>query len=348
MSLSVPCRDSHRHGLTGGGAGGVTITARTNAQPAARAAYAFTAILVAVSIVFGGLAAGLDAGGSVSNVAPQVSATSCSATSLDNSGKHSQFFAGNISDANGESDMAAGLVEIVISGPVSETLSYTIKTAETSRGSEPSAWGGQGWKVWSGEQAQDGDGILEYKARYQVRTGLPAGTYTVTPRFTPSGGETVVGAVCRFGVSTHTEIDVASEPVGEDGNPLGQNWGMWNATPGQRNVNSTNYIRLRNIGQDPTQEVIVDFSDASLVGRDDARHSIPLNGNIQFAVCEVESVAIPPSACTFDWGATSTTSSLTASFTGLDKVIYVSYRVLEVPAVLRAQGYGAAYTVDLV
>jgi hypothetical protein len=133
--------------------------------------------------------------------------------------------------------------------------------------------------------------------------------------------------------------------VNAAGSPLtGQSWGAWSAAPGATNVTSTNYLKLTNDGDRPNPSVVISFSSPAFTGATDANWTIPINGHIQFAWAEGAPTSIP-SALTFTYGATSPSGSVTVNFAAKGDVVFVIYRLTDLPAVLPKQSYGAAFTV---
>lgn len=297
---------------------------------------------VAIAVAIPGVAAGFQGGGNVVGTPLSDFTFGGSLASADNSGDWAEIFTGSLYDANGEQDFRAGTLLVTLSGPVSGVFEHVILANEFETGPEPTDFDADGWKIWSDTHH---DGRLHFSFRYRYTTGTPDGVYTFTSAFMPRSEAPIAGPVDQTTVTVFSKVTVGEAPVGLDGAPSGTLWGMWIATPGASNVVATNYVKLVNNGQNPNARVVVDFSTDALSGAD-ADYMIPLDGNIQFAVCEVAAWDVAPSVCTFNYGATSPDASTSVTFSGIGRAMYVSYRLVQVPAVVAAQDYGGAYTVD--
>ncbi|HWG92108.1 MAG TPA: hypothetical protein VNZ52_14760 [Candidatus Thermoplasmatota archaeon] len=285
-------------------------------------------------------------GGTVTNVPPVYRAFAGSATAGDNSGSSFEVFSGTLFDANGEKDLRSGLITVTVAIPGGATAAYThtVTAAEAEQNTdEPANYGTDAFKVWTGTK---NDGQIFYKFRYSYATGTPPGTYTFTSAFTPLGGVPVAApATDSTTIATFKLITVSSAPVKSDGTPsASNNWGLWTAVPGQRNVESQNFVKIVNSGQDATAAIFVDFTETEFRGAD-ANYTIPIRGNIQFSHCEVASATVAPSACTFSAWTDASAQGTTLTFTGLAKAMYVKYRVVAIPDVVAGQSYGASYTI---
>lgn len=285
-------------------------------------------------------------GGSVGNVAPSISSFAGSASGADNSGSSSEVFTLTLFDGNGEKDFRDDVVTVALSGAATGTFTHAITNAEAGpETTEPAAFGADGFKAWTG--AVKNDGTLIVKFRYTYPIGSPAGTYTFTPTLTPDGGSAIVGTGKSTPVEVFSEITVAPAPVGLDGAPTASNWGLWRAAPGgagAENVEGTNLVKLVNTGQKASSRVVIDFTESAFTSPDPDYSGIPIDNNVQFAVCELATGAASPSGCTWTYGATSSSGSVAVEFTGLNKAIYVRYRIVEMPTVLPTGSYGASYT----
>ncbi len=279
-------------------------------------------------------------GGKVSDVPPTVTAFAGSLTTADNSGTSFEVFTGTLRDANGEGDFKGAVVTVALTGARTGSFSHTVTSQEANTlVDEPADYDANGFKAWTGTKH---DGILNIKFRYSYLIGTAPGTYTFTPSVTPSGGTAIAGAVDTTLVEVFSEITISPDPVDGAGNAVQTNWGGWTAEPGSTGVASTNYLKLVNTGQKSDATVVIGFSDSQFRGAD-ANFSIAINGNIAYDWVEVDS-GVTPSAATFSTGSTSADGSVAVTFSALNKVIFVKYRVIELPEVLARQSYGAAFT----
>lgn len=280
-------------------------------------------------------------GGQVTNSPPAFQSFTGSLGSADNSGTISETFTGAVLDSNGERDMRLGILSVALTGAATGTFTHTISAAESGAPSEPASFGADGWKVWS---STPNDGVLNFKFRYTFPIGAAPGTDTFTVSITPSGGTAIGGPSDATTVGTFSEIQIPTTPVNADGSPAAvNNWGLWSAAPGATNVESSNFVKLTNTGQKLDASVVLDFTEAVFAGADE-NFSIPLNGNVQFAWTELAAGATSPSGGTYTYLAVSADGSATVTFSGLNKVIFVKYRLVQLPAVLAEQSYGASYT----
>lgn len=291
-------------------------------------------------------------GGRVTDEPAVFQAFSGDLVNADNSGTSAEVFSMTLFDANGEKDFKSKELVIDITGPAASTFSRVIAASESNTPSaEPATFDAAGWKVWS--DVKD-DGILYAEFRYVYPLGTTAGTYSISASLFESGGlEAETPAEATSATSDQTTVAVFSEitvdptPVDANGDPVagaGVNWGEWVAAPGASNVESTNYLKLTNTGQDADAAVVIDYSAASFTGVD-ANFTIPLDGNVAFAWFEDTSPgSSAPREGTFTYGAASGDGSVTVRFSGLGNIIYVTYQVIELPDVLAAQSYGAPFT----
>lgn len=280
-------------------------------------------------------------GGAVTNSPPSFQSFTGSLTSADNSGTQVETFTGAVFDPNGEKDMRQADLKVALTGAATGSFTHTVTTAESTAATEPASFGGDGWKVWS---ATTNDGVLNFKFRYAFPIGTAPGTDTFTVSITPSGGSAVTGPADSTTVDTFSEIQIPTTPVNADGSAAASNnWGLWTAAPNAANVEGTNFVKLTNSGQKADASVVLDFTETAFAGPD-TNFTIPLNGNIQFAWVELAAGTTAPSGGTYTYLAASADGSVTVTFSGLNKVIFVKYRLAQLPAVLAEQSYGASYT----
>lgn len=286
-------------------------------------------------------------GGRVKDKLPTFSTVSLDRTTGDNSGSTQVVLSGSVTDANAEDDIS--FVRAFLVGPSGSTMSvnHTVTPAERNATSEPAAYpaGTNACKVWT---ATANDGTLQYKCRLTVTAFLLNGAYTPYVSATnPTGVTATSAAGAVFTVTRFSLVTVASAPVNAAGiAQTGANWGEWDAFPGDANVVATNYIKITNDGDTPNAQLIIDFTEATFAGAQDAGYTVPIDGNIQFAAWEDTSPSTTsPSEGTFTFGTASNTGSVTVSFSGNGNVVYVAYRIVQLPAVLKAQSYGATFTV---
>lgn len=279
-------------------------------------------------------------GGNVGNTPPTWQSFAASPTSVDNSGGGSTTLTGQVFDANGETD---GMTLTVTVGGVlaAATHAHTVTSNEADSTTEPAGFGSDGFKVWTGTGKNDG--VLLFRYKQTVPIGTPAGTATFAPSVSDAHGAAVNGTAASVTVTVFSEITVASAPVDAAGSPTSANWGLWSAAAGAGNVDGTNFVKLTNTGQKPSAQVVIDFTDAAFLGQSNPNFSIPINGNVQFAWWQGNASAVPSQGA-FTYGAASSDGSVTVQFNGLGNVIYVKYRIVQLPQVLAAQSYAASYT----
>lgn len=143
------------------------------------------------------------------------------------------------------------------------------------------------------------------------------------------------------------EIIVATDPVLWDGasDPEGS-WGGWDAEAGQLLVPSRNYLKLTNAGTVPNPRIVVSFSGAHFAGTLDAAHVVPIGGNIEFTWWEdMTPGASAPNEGDYVWRDGGAGASVTIDFTGAGHIVYVAYRIKQMPAILVPQPYQASFTV---
>jgi hypothetical protein len=96
-----------------------------------------------------------------------------------------------------------------------------------------------------------------------------------------------------------------------------------------------------------SQTFTLDFTDTAFAGTNAA--TVPIDGNIQFAAWEDTTPdSTSPEEGIFTYGSTSATGSATFSYSAVDNVILVKYRLVALPAVVPDQTYTAAFTVTAV
>lgn len=278
-------------------------------------------------------------GGSVKNSPPTVQSFTTSATQGENRGDFTITLSGSVKDANTENQIANISVHGV--GGVTIAANHVVTADERAAASAPASFGPDGFKVWTGTK---NDGVLEFQYRYTFPAFTPAGPYVFTAHVADTPGSAATSAPVTVTLTRFSDITIDPTPVGADGGALpGQNWGQWEAEASAQNVASSNYIRLVNTGDTPASRVVIDFADA-FVGAPDANFSIPVANNVQFAWAEAAPGAAP-SSLTFDYAPANSEGTTTVTFTAQNNVIYVTYRIVQLPDVLPVQSYGIAYTV---
>jgi hypothetical protein len=282
-------------------------------------------------------------GGSVKNTAPTVTAFAADRTAGQNDGSFAVVFSGAVFDANTESQIDS--LSIASTGAGALGSSHSAASSERQATTEPTSFGADGWKVWTGGTKNDGTLEWKYRQAFPIFTG--AGNYTFRLTVTDQPGGSGVSSNVTIVLQRFSLISVGGAPVDATGAPLpGQNWGQWSAEAGGENVASTNHLKLVNDGDSPDARVVLDFTEAAYRGAADANFTIALDGNVQFAWFEDTTPATTaPSEKPFSFGATSGNGAVTVAFTGKGNVVYVAYRLVKLPAVLPVQSYGATFTV---
>lgn len=273
--------------------------------------------------------------------------TSNNTASIDNSGGNPLYFSGTIADANGEADLAflwvRGTTFNVTNGVQTLGANHTVTAAEQAASSEPAAYGADGYKVWN---CGARDGILCWKYQLLVGQFAQSGTYTfnVTTGKNASVIQSAASLVQTAVVTSFSQIDFAPYPVDASGaTQTGANWGAWAANPGDTNVVAGNYLKLTNNGDVANARVQVSFSGTSFVGATDPSWTVPFANNIQMRFCDAL-IGTAPSACAFGAWTGANAGSAVVTFAGKAHVVYVQYQVVQLPATLPAQSYGATFT----
>ncbi|MHB8586764.1 MAG: hypothetical protein ACYDDF_13135 [Thermoplasmatota archaeon] len=285
-------------------------------------------------------------GGVVAKVAPQVLRFAGSiSTSVDNSGTYTEIFSGTVYDANDVVALSGGVLSVALTGapPGTTYFNHTITASDVSPGkkTQPSTFGADNYEVWNGGR---GTGTMYFEFRYTFPLGTPAGTDVFTPSVVDAVGTTASGSSVSTTVTVFSQITIAPSPVDSSGNALaGVAWGAWTAAPNATNVAGTNYLKLTNTGQKATASVVLAFSSQNFTSAD-GNYTIPIAGNVQFAWANTPSSTTTPAGLTFNYGATSASGSVTVTFQGLNNVIFVEYRIVQLPRVVAPETYSAAYT----
>lgn len=278
-------------------------------------------------------------GGKVKNSAPTVPTFTQSATEGENRGGFTVVFTGTVRDANTERQLKN--ISVTAVGPSGFSASRPVTTDDVNLLTEPASFT-SGWKVWTGTKH---DGIMNFQYSYTFPAFTPAGTYTFTARAEDTPGASGVSVSRTVVLTAFSDITINPTPVGADGAAqTGQNWGQWDAEAGATNVAATNYIKIVNTGDVATSSVVIDFA-ASFVGAEDGNFTIPVANNVQFAWAEGGSAA-KPSDLTFNYGTANADGTTTVTFSAKDNVIFVIYRIVQLPEILPVQSYGIAYTVN--
>lgn len=280
-------------------------------------------------------------GGSVKNSPPTFVSYSPDATIGENRGGFVVVLQGSVKDKNAEQDVASIAVASV--GPAVLGGTHVVTSAEKNATGEPGEFGADGFKVWS---ATLGDGILNFKYRQAFPAFTPAGVYNFTATVKDLPGSAATSAAAVITLSSFSDITISPTPVGADGASLaGQNWGQWVAEAGDKNVEASNYIKLVNTGDVGNSRIVIDLA-SQFVGASDPAFVIPAGSKVQFAWFEDTTPATSaPSEGTFTWLPANTESSVTVQFSGKGNVIYVKYRITELPEILPPQPYGISFTV---
>lgn len=281
-------------------------------------------------------------GGAVKNSAPSVRAWSADRTSGDNSGSFVVVFTGEVFDRNTENQVET--LTVRGTGPATLGGAHAVTSDETKAAAAPASFGSDGFKVWTDTK---NDGSLSFQFRQTFPAFTPAGSYAFTVAVTDKSGANGTSSPVTITLGKFALVTVSGAPVDASGKALsGQNWGQWSAEGGSANVPSTNYIKLINDGDSPNPTLVLDFTETGFVGSEDANFTVPIDGNLQFAWWEDTTPGTSaPSEGTFNFGDTSGTGSVQLRFTGKGNIIYVTYRVLQLPDVLPIQSYGASFTV---
>lgn len=281
-------------------------------------------------------------GGAVANVAPTVPAFSVAPGNAENDGSSTVVFTGQARDGNGETNVAT--LTLDATGPAVVTTARAVTPLDRSTTAEPASFGADGWKVWSGADTRDG--VLHFKHGWSVPRFQPSGTYSWAATARDAAAAAGSSASAALAVASFGLVEIAPAPVRAHGTPDSGPWGGWSASPGTANVASVNYVKITNAGDLAGQRVVIDFTPAAFAGADDASFSVPIDGNVQFAVFEDTSPASTrPDEGSFAFQAVAGQGSVTVQFSGRGNVAYVGYRIVALPAVLSAQAYTAAYTV---
>lgn len=280
-------------------------------------------------------------GGVVGNAPPTVPEFASDRTTGDNGGGFQVVFTGAVADANTERHVDR---VVVASVPAGVLATRKVHETEVGLADEPADFGADGFKVWGGVP---NDGRVHFRYRHTFPIGTPAGAYAVTATAADKVNATGASLPVTVTLTRFSLITVAPAPVGLDGAPLaGQAWGGWNAMPGARDVESVNFVKLVNDGDQPNAAVVIDFTESAFVGAEDPAFSIPLNGNVQFAWWEDATPGVTaPAEGAFTFGPASAEGGTTVTFSGKGNVIYVKYRILSLPSPLPMQAYGASFTV---
>lgn len=280
-------------------------------------------------------------GGSVKNSAPTVTSFAPSATTGENRGGFVVVFTGAIREPNAESQLQN--LTVAATGPLALSTNHAVTNAEKTAATEPNEFGADGFKVWTGTP---NDGILNFKFQQSFPAFTPAGAYTFMARATDAPGLSGASAPVAITLTAFSDITINPTPVSATGAPLaGQNWGQWEAEPGAANVEAANYVKLVNTGDVANSRVVVDF-DGAFVGATNRQFTIPVGNNVQFAWWEDTSpAATSPNEGAYDWKPANSEGTVTVQFTGKGNVIYVTYRIVQLPGVLEQQSYGIAFTV---
>lgn len=280
-------------------------------------------------------------GGSVTNAAPYVASFTQSATTGENRGAFNLVLSGQIRDNNTERDISN--ISIVGRGPVALGANHAVTPPERAQSNEPATFGADGFKVWD---ATRNDGLLDFRYQQAFAAFAPAGVYTFQVFASDAPGGLAASAPLTVTITSFADITIGATPVSAAGETLtGRNWGEWSAAPGATNVESTNYLKLVNTGDAASTRVVIDFASA-FVGASDANFTIPANSNLQFAWCEDTTPATSaPNECSLAYGATSPDGTVTVSFSAKSNVVYVTYRIVQLPSLLPVQSYGISFTV---
>lgn len=190
------------------------------------------------------------------------------------------------------------------------------------------------------------DGVLSFRYRQAFPAFTPAGVHEFSAFVADKAGFVASSPPVAVTLTSFSDITIDPTPVSLDGAPLaGELWGMWSAQPGASDVASTNYLRLVNTGDLAAPRIVVDLADA-FVGTTDPSFSIPVATNVQFAWFEdLTPATSAPREGAFTFAPANAEGSVTVSFTGKGSIVYVAYRIVELPDVLPAQDYGISFTV---
>jgi hypothetical protein len=214
--------------------------------------------------------------------------------------------------------------------------------AATAEPTQPDA---SGWKVWNpgGEK----DGLVEFSFQRPVAAFEAAGTFSWTVRVTDRG-QAAGASTVQVTVLDFTRIDLLADPVGPDGKPIpGAMWGGWSARPGETGVESQSFLKLTNSGAKAGVVAVLDFNEDRFAGPDPSS-SIPIDGNIEFAVWSPVDPAQAPSRGAYVWQPVSVEGTAQVALEGTGSVAYIKYRIRQVPDVLLDQSYSASLTLSAV
>lgn len=279
-------------------------------------------------------------GGRVKNSVPVIQAFSPDATTGENRGGFVVVFSGRVFDRNTEAQIQ-NITVTGITGTMTLTSQHAVTVDDRAATTEPADHDAVGWKVWSGARS---DGVLEFKFRQTFPAFTPAGTYTFTARATDAPGLVGASPAVVITLLPFSDITISPTPVDAAGTELpGQTWGEWSAEAGATNVAASNYLKLVNTGNVGNAAIVIDLGSA-FVGLEDDTFSVPTANNLQFAWAEASGTT-PPSSLAFEYLPVNSDGTVTVTFSGSQKVIYVTYRIAQLPDVLPVQSYGIAFTV---
>lgn len=242
-------------------------------------------------------------GGSVVNVLPTIESLAvtiddgggCAAdTVADRSGVDRIRVTGTLRDANGEADLVG--VRVVVQGAANLTFELketstrwdvgtgTIDTTpdEQRNSSHPDSGGSRRMNVWD-DSGSTSDGIIRFNLVLTPSSGDPTGVWTFAAHGLDESGNWSAGpaGAVEARVTRH-EITVDLSPVDADGNAVAAAWGDWSAAPGATNVESRNFLQVRNTGDCPQPEVTLSWDGPTFTGYGKPSATIPLAGNLQY------------------------------------------------------------------
>lgn len=278
-------------------------------------------------------------GGVISNILPTVETFTHSLGANVNDGD-TDVFSGTVKDRNSEVDIVNIKIHTT-SGPV-VSVARAITAADIAQVAEPAGFTA-GWKVWN-PVAVDGEMSFKYQYTYPVgQSAVYVWRFSVQDE-----GAYQNGPAADITVTAEKRITIAADPVLGDGTAdVGARFGAWTVDPGAANTPSNNYIMVTNTGLTNGQSFTLDYTDTNFIGVTDATKTIALDSNIQFAWWEDTTPGVTsPDEGSYVYGASSATGSVTPSFTVVDNIIYIKYRVVAINDPQKDQAYQAAYTVD--
>jgi hypothetical protein len=310
----------------------------------------FTLVL---STLFIASAAAGTGGGTVKNATPRFDGVPALDETQANAG-YTASFSGVVFDGNGEQDIET--IQFTLSGGSGTLVSvpYAVDADDLAVGPKHAAADQttSGAAIWVWNQVAR-DGKLNFAVTYTFNY---AGTFTWTANIIDDNGKSPASPA-QATIEILQGILVRETLVllnGQDA-PAGSAWGSWSYLPGEdTEILGQNFVQVTNNGFNDQQGFSIHFSDEAFYPADGrsgpfgSDELVPIHGHVVFGFVEVSEITdLGTQLANIAWATGPSANGLfNGAFSGAGNHVFVTYKLVNPPAILVDQPYTADVTVE--